>query len=361
MARAKEITGLDCRADAASGIRLVLGTRLEEMCELRASALEWSDMEGVHDMRVASRRLRSALRDFAPLLRRRRLARVRNELKKIADALGAVRDEDVAIMALENLAADAPAEIAVNIMLLADERRGERETARARLREAITEEALAGLQEEFTGALDDALRSKRGGRKSAKDRKAARSVSFREAGRDIALSRFEELQNLSESLYRPFAPAPLHRMRIAAKRLRYALELFAPCWEAASSSLAEEVAEMQTSLGELHDCDVWIEGLGARLKTEDRKTKTGDGVSAEAQQRRAVAWLLGHFVKWRSRHFRDALTRLIKWEENGFATQLTAALTAQPTPIILRPISLTAVEAVASDREAQGKAASADT
>ncbi len=361
MTKAKEITGLDCGADAASGIKLVLSTRLEEVCELRADALEWSAVEGVHDMRVASRRLRSALRDFAPLLRgRRRLAPMRNDLKKIADALGAVRDQDVAIMALEKLAAeDAPAENAANIMLLADERRDVRETARARLHEAITEEALARLQAEFAGALDHALRSKRGGRKSAKDKKTATSMSFREAGRDITRSRFEELQNLSESLYRPFTPGPLHRMRIAAKRLRYALELFEPCWEASAASLAEEVAEMQTSLGELHDCDVWIESLSARLMAEDQRTKTGDAVSASVQQRRSVAWLLGHFVKWRSRHFRDALARSIEWEENGFATQLNAALTAQPTPIILRPISLTAVEAVAADREAQ-TAASAD-
>jgi len=356
MTKAKEIIGLDCGADAASGIKLVLSTRLEEMCELRAAALEWSDVEGVHDMRVASRRLRSAMRDFAPLLRRgmRRLAPMRNDLKKIADVLGAVRDQDVAIMALEKLAVeDAPAEIAANILLLAQERRDLRETARARLREAIREEALARLQVEFAGALDHALRSKRGGRKSAKDKKTAMSMSFREAGRDITRSRFEELQKLSKSLYRPFTPGPLHRMRIAAKRLRYALELFAPCWEAFDASLAEEVAEMQTSLGELHDCDIWIESLGARLLVEDQRTKIGDAVSAQVQQRRAIAWLLGHFVKWRSRHFRDALTRSIKWEESGFATQLNAAVTAQPTPIILRPMSLTAAGAVAADREAQ--------
>ncbi len=361
MTKAKEIAGLDCGADAASGIKLVLSTRFKEMCELRADALEWSDIEGVHDMRVASRRLRSALRDFAPLLQRgkRRLAPMRNDLKKIADTLGAVRDQDVAIMALEKLAADAPAEIAANILLLADERRNARETARARLSEAITEEALDKLQGEFAGALDHALRSKRGGRKSGKDRKAARSVSFREAGRDITRSRFEELRNLSESLYRPFTTEPLHQMRIAAKRLRYALELFAPCWEALDASVAEEVAEMQTSLGELHDCDVWIEDLGARLMAENQTTKTGDAVTAQVEQRRTIAWLLGYFVKWRSRHFRDALTRLIKWEENDFATQLNAALTAQPTPIILKPIALTAVEAVAADREAQ-MAASAD-
>ena len=54
-------------------------------------------------MRVASRRLRSALRDFLPYLRKRGLSSVQKRLRNIADALGEVRDHDVAIMALEEL------------------------------------------------------------------------------------------------------------------------------------------------------------------------------------------------------------------------------------------------------------------
>src|SRR3712207_5223848 len=98
MAKAREIEGLDCGGAAGDGVRLVLRTRLEEMCGWRAAALDWGDPEGVHDMRVASRRLRSALRDFSPYLRRRQFRRARGDLKNLAAALGLVRDEDVAIM-----------------------------------------------------------------------------------------------------------------------------------------------------------------------------------------------------------------------------------------------------------------------
>src|SRR5215210_685996 len=146
MVKAKEIEGLHCDGSAAGEIRLVLGTRLAEMCGQRVSALEWTDPEGVHDMRVASRRLRSALRDFNPYLRKRKLASAAVELKSIADALGLVRDEDVAIMALEELQREAPEEVAAGIAELVRERRAHQGRARATLVYAITEEKLAELQ-----------------------------------------------------------------------------------------------------------------------------------------------------------------------------------------------------------------------
>ena len=73
MAKPGQIAGIDCDASAAGGIRLVLMFRLEEMCALRDEALDYGNPEGVHDMRVASRRLRSALRDFMPYLSKRQI------------------------------------------------------------------------------------------------------------------------------------------------------------------------------------------------------------------------------------------------------------------------------------------------
>ncbi|MFN2390604.1 MAG: CHAD domain-containing protein [Pyrinomonadaceae bacterium] len=71
MAKAKEITGLDCAASAMEWAAEVLRVRFDEVVNLRDSALDFSDIEGVHSMRVATRRLRSALRDFTPLMDKR--------------------------------------------------------------------------------------------------------------------------------------------------------------------------------------------------------------------------------------------------------------------------------------------------
>jgi CHAD domain-containing protein len=153
-------------------------------------------------------------------------------------------------------------------------------------------------------------------------------VSFRQAGREVIKARVVELKKLSNCLHHPSNNDPLHRMRIAAKRLRYAMELLAPCWGGKLTPLAQEVSELQGSLGELHDCDEWIDDLAARL---DRKgagradTLTGAAGKRE-QTRRAAVWLLIHFSKERSKHFREALARWEEWETTGFFAQLESIL-----------------------------------
>jgi CHAD domain-containing protein len=343
--------------NAAVEIQRVLLARLAEMCGFRAQALEWSDPEGVHDMRVASRRLRSTLRDFKPYLRGRKLAAAAADLKSVADALGAVRDEDVAIMALEELQSEAPENVATGVAELVDERRADQAAARVALTRAITEERLAELQAEFRTDVERAIEP-RGARR--KKKRSAAELGFREVGREIILARLAELRELSTSLYRPFRVAALHEMRIAAKRLRYAMELFAPCWGEALNEYAAEVAELQTSLGDLHDADVWLEGFGRMLldfrKREERAALSATG--AGVQKRRAAAvWLMRHFAKARMKHYGNALVRWHEWETNDFFAQLVKSLDSldeqqQPTPAVeLSPVALTASEAVAADIE----------
>jgi len=350
MAKAKEITGLDGTARASEGIKLMLVTRMEEMCAGRDAALDWSDIEGVHAMRVASRRLRSALHDFAPYLRKRRLAVARGELKVIAGALGKVRDEDVAIVELKKLAADAPVEVAAGIRRFADERREARVEMRARLIDALTQDAVAQLREDFSRALEKAVkprRRKQGKKHGRDDDKAANeSLSFREAGREIITARLAQVRELSASLYYPLEAEPLHRLRIAAKRLRYALELFSPCYGGADALkvFAEEVAELQSSLGTLHDCDEWIASFGARLARGANNGGDGDDagineiggdnsaghvdfVQVDESERCAAVWLLNRFVKTRAKQFRASLVRRQEWETSRFAARLQAALT----------------------------------
>ena len=320
MAKAKEIAGLDCRAHAGVGIGLVVRARLDEMCAFRAAALAFADPEGVHDMRVASRRLRSIIRDFSPYFRSRKLRHAKADLKNLADTLGAVRDEDVAIMALEKLATEAPAEFSAGIEQFVEARRLRRNRARRELEEAIKEDALTELQAEFNAALAQGLKVTRQRRGKEANQKSIEELSFRQVGRDIIKAGFRELEDLSTSLYRPFKSKPLHQMRLAAKRLRYAIELFAPCWDYPLEPFAKEIARLQTSLGELHDCDVWIDELGEALRDKGVK-------SAAAQDKRCAAvWLLDYFVKERAEHFRAALARWHEWETTDFHSRLVDTL-----------------------------------
>jgi CHAD domain-containing protein len=335
MAKAKEIENLDCNAEALSGIRLVLHTRFGEMYERRAEALDWTDIEGVHDMRVASRRLRSAIKDFRDYLGGKK-SLPRRGLKEVADALGDVRDQDVAIVALEKMraeaaeAAEANAEdVAAGIGHLIDERNAVRQAARVKLAFIIAERPLADLKNNFLSRLvkvgDDAVERARDGKRG---RRTAKAVSFGQAGREVIAARVVELKKLSNSLHHPFDSEPLHDMRIAAKRLRYAMELFAPCWGGKLTSYAHEVSELQTSLGELRDCDTWLDDLGARLdRNRSRFADAWTGAAGKGEHiRRASVWLLSHFTKERSKHFRNALDRWEEWETNGFFAQMKCVL-----------------------------------
>lgn len=333
MAKAKEISGIDCVTNTAAGVRLVLTSRLDEVFELRDGALGPDGHKGVHDMRVSTRRLRSALRDFLPLVRRRRLAAWGKDLKKVADALGEVRDLDVKIKALEKLCEDAPEEAAPGLARFVEGHRREREAARLRLTFAITDDALGALREEFGRALEHALGGGGGPDQDGggPDGGAPPSSGFSEAGREIILGRWREVSKAGASLYRPFKPKPLHELRIRAKRLRYALELFAPCWgDEPLHDIAEEVSELQTSLGELHDCDVWTETLAARLcggaKAGGGGASPPDGAGWSAEERRAAVWLMGHFSVLRAKHFRDAFARWHDWQADNFALRVKATL-----------------------------------
>jgi CHAD domain-containing protein len=359
MAKATDIPGLDCEASALEGARLVLRARLEELCALREGALDWSDIEGVHAMRVATRRLRSAVRDFQHILPQ---ALPRRRLKAIADALGAVRDMDVAIAALDRLHPKAEEEeVAEEIEQLKAEHRTRRDGARASLEPAITEEALNKLREKFIAALKGEM--KRAGEKGGHGKRAgSKENSFRRLGRKLILSRFHELHQLSRSLYQPFETEPLHRMRIAAKRLRYAIELFSPCWPDKVKPFTQEIAELQKSLGELHDCDIWIADLGVRLDRLHRG-ETGDGAPASAshaqRHQRACIWLFRYFVKERIKHFRAALARWHKWETTDFLTRLSTTLEAAPAAAQPLPETSPASDAVASRHEEPEAAAAA--
>lgn len=308
MAKAKEIINLDCSAEAFEGAAEVLRVRFKEISDLREAALDFSDIEGVHSMRVATRRLRSALRDFAPLSKKQFPKKLRKNLKRVADALGAVRDQDVAIDFLEKLQSEADTDsIKTGIEKFIKERSQLRDSARLELIEAVALDKINDLEQRFSDALE----------KNARRRKSKQTISFNEAGRTAITDGLENLLDLGDHLYHPFNVEELHEMRIAAKRLRYAIELFVSCWGETIAPFADEIAEMQSFLGETHDCDVWIESLSKRLET--------DAANRETEYQTAV-WLLSEFIKKRTKEYRAALKLWSDWQTNQFAEKMQTVI-----------------------------------
>jgi CHAD domain-containing protein len=141
-------------------LRLVLRAQLKAMCALRTRALNWDDLKGVHDMRVLSRRLRSAISDLKPYLGSSSLPRLK--LRAIARSLGEVRDEDVALSALEELKFKASNQVTHGIEMFAQERCRRREKTRAALKRVISRSAIKEFRKEFltkVSAIAIAVRS----------------------------------------------------------------------------------------------------------------------------------------------------------------------------------------------------------
>ena len=312
--KGKRIEGIDCSAPAEQMIQHVLRAQLEAMCGLRKKALNWTDPEGVHDMRVISRRLRSAIRDFEPHLPKARLPITK--LRAIAKSLGAVRDEDVAIAALEKLKGEVKGDVAQGIELLIGERRQRRAEARTKLEWTIDPTRLSDFRKDFEFKLENS--SSRGARTPLTLEKPK---PFTAIGTQVVGARLREFRSESPFIFFPSENVELHELRILAKRLRYAIELFSSCWEDLNR-IAKEVALLQTSLGELHDCDVWIDDLGARLKRTARQPPS----DVQKQMLAACSWLLQHFAKDRTGHYCDALNRWQQWETDGFLDHLKSVV-----------------------------------
>jgi CHAD domain-containing protein len=108
MAKAREIPGLHARMSFTEAAAATVTVRAEELFEHAEGVLDTSDIERVHDMRVASRRLRAVLEIYAPCFPREQFRPLLKEVKALADALGARRDPDVLLAQLERIEAALP-------------------------------------------------------------------------------------------------------------------------------------------------------------------------------------------------------------------------------------------------------------
>jgi CHAD domain-containing protein len=314
MVKARQIKGIDCDGTALVGIRRALEERFDEMCGLREHALNWKDPEGVHSMRVASRRLRSALSSFMPYANRRNLTAILKQIRSIADTLGDVRDHDVAILELEKLASQAAPELSSTLQQLIETRNKLRKATRQQLKKAIGKGRLKEVALDFENAVATVTSEVQPATKPGD----SEVESYINVARAVIRDRLDDLEELSSSLYHPSEGKQLHEMRIAAKRLRYAIELFEGCWNSDLASFAKYAARLQTDLGKLHDCDDWI----ASFEKEIAKSKK----LKDRAETETFVWLFTHFSELRNQHYRDAFSKWNEWQVGKVSDKLRDAL-----------------------------------
>jgi CHAD domain-containing protein len=137
MAKARDIPGFEDAASFREAAAVVIDVRAEEVFDHAAGVLDTSDIERVHAMRVATRRLRAVMEIFAPAFPKKQHRALLKEVKALADALGERRDRDVAIEAMTRIGAALTAEDRRGIEHLVGELRDEQGGANAGLAEML--------------------------------------------------------------------------------------------------------------------------------------------------------------------------------------------------------------------------------
>jgi CHAD domain-containing protein len=158
VAKARPIPDLTADVPYAEAAAKIVSVRGLELAEEAQGVLDTGDIERVHDMRVATRRLRAALEIFEPCFPEKAYEHALTEVKRLADALGERRDRDVAIAALHGFNDQMAAPDRRGVASLIERLRGEQETANEGLAPLVSDEGLKGLRE----SMDELVRGARG-------------------------------------------------------------------------------------------------------------------------------------------------------------------------------------------------------
>lgn len=250
--RAPGVTGGDPLAEAG---RKILRFHFARMLDREAGTRSGEDVEDLHRMRVATRRMRAAWRLFGDAYRRKAERRYVRELRAVASSLGAVRDLDVLLENLAAYVAAHPAEEGEALQPLATAWQDQREAARRRMVVMLDSPAYRHFVDDYLDFVET-------------ESAAARPVDATEPSRvrDTATSRiwsaYEQVRAYDATLAWADV-ATIHQLRIASKRLRYSLEFFREVLGAEAGPLIERVTRLQDHLGLLNDADV-----AARLARE---------------------------------------------------------------------------------------------
>lgn len=286
---------LDASATAEDALAHTVSHCLEHLVANEDCVLARCHIEGVHQMRVALRRLRSALAIYRRLLPAADLALLEGHAKRCIGLFGPARDWDVFVT---EIAAPVVGWITGEPALI--ELRDHAE----RMRDRAYEEAQALIRSpEYTAMLLDfgAWLNGRGWREQAVSEISARLFEpAADLGRATLKKRHHKLLKVGQHLKTMTVPER-HRLRIAVKKQRYATEFFATLFpKKAATAYVQRLTALQDHLGLLNDI-----ATAARLTTD---------LAAAAEPARAapLSYAGGLIVGWRQSELcthEDALLR----------------------------------------------------
>jgi CHAD domain-containing protein len=242
------------RPTAADVLAQTVTRSVRRLVEHDPIAREGTDSEGIHQARVATRRLRSDLRLFGTLVDEAWARSLRDELGSLADTLGNVRDADVLLERLRTqisqLATDDQSGAHELVHLLVEQRSRYREE----LREALSSPGYIEL-------LDRLVEAARNPKVLPEAQRPARKVLP-----ELVAKPWRVLQAAADRIDSATPDAELHEVRILAKRARYAADMATIVCGDPARRFADAMADVQTVLGDHQDAcvaEAWLREASA--------------------------------------------------------------------------------------------------
>ena len=276
----------------------------------------------IHQARVASRRLRVGLALFSDNLKPGHVKRWRRVLRRLLKDLGEVRDCDVHIAYLTQRLEQCDIGLGCRgIECLLHRLTVKRKSFRTRLPKIVKRFEASNAVPQIRAAMK-AFPSHDDIRPRQLRSRAARRRVHEEVNR-----RLRSLLDFGDCLADPQDIERHHQMRIAAKRLRYLLEAVDPLYKGGLERYTKKMRQLQTLLGNLHDCDNWVEIL-QRVETEETEralANCGDLCSV-ADFRRGIEWLRSERIEQRDLLFNQAAHLWAQLQRSGLWTNLLKAV-----------------------------------
>ncbi|MBI4926613.1 MAG: CHAD domain-containing protein [Anaerolineae bacterium] len=224
-----------------------------------------ADIEHIHRTRVATRRLRAALPLFAAELPKKAVKAWTGKIRSITRALGAARDADVQIDTLTGFMKEDVEERDRNGLARLELRlRQHRATLQPPVVEAIDHFLASGTLEGMREVLEPLADLETG---------APFDHNLYEHAQASILPCLVHFLSYDAIVRDVERVTELHEMRIAAKRLRYTMETFAPIYANDLKPWLPAVRDFQEVLGDIHDCDVWVGFLPEFMVQEKQRVE----------------------------------------------------------------------------------------
>ena len=248
------LTADDTMAEAATKTLLY---HLQQMMRHEPGTRTGEDPEELHDMRVATRRMRAAVRVFGDYVDRGSLKPYLKMMRQTGRELGAVRDLDVFRIKIQTYIDSLPPARQNEMDPLLEAWERERDRARAELVDFLDQERYQAFKEKFESFLRSSRLEGRAGFNSDGEPVATK---VRDILPGIIFERLAAVRAYDEEMMSGTAPVVrYHQLRIAMKSLRYTLEYFQEVLGPKAKPLIDVTKQVQDHLGDLQDASVTCE------------------------------------------------------------------------------------------------------